>query len=222
MEAQTRNAIVAVLVFTIAAGVLGILTALLPEGQSLGRLYAWMGEAGPWAPAVFIVAFAIGSMTIIPASLLTITAGVLFGPFWGFLWAWLGVNAGAHGAYAVGRLGGERTKRLLERKLPDAMDGLDDRPFLTLLTIRPAVVIPATLVNYASGLAKIPLKAYTPASLLGFIPGTVVFVLAGGAFSALEPGSPQFWLTFGGAAVAMVGLAWGGHVLAKKADVSFG
>ncbi len=38
---------------------------------------------GSWAPLVFIIGYIIGSVTLMPAAILSITGGLVFGPFFG-------------------------------------------------------------------------------------------------------------------------------------------
>ena len=65
------------------------------------------------------------------------------------------------------------TTRRLERKLPD------DIRFGGIVILR--VIFPGDIVGFALGLLRqVPLMTYAVASLLGTIPGAIVFSLAGG------------------------------------------
>lgn len=206
---RRRNQAIAIGAFVGSVAALGLLSMVLPESRGLAAVHDWTAEAGAWAPLAFVVGFAVAVALFVPGSLLTIAGGVLFGPAWGFLWSWLGMMVGVHIAYAVGRAGGGPLRPWLKRRLPDAMDAVEEGPFMAVLILQAAVFVPSILVGYASGLAKVPVRSYTPACAIGFVPGTLVFVLAGGAFSAMEPGSVAFWAVLVGATAVLLALAYG-------------
>jgi len=67
-----------------------------------------------------------------------------------------------------------------------------------------------TASSYAAGLAGVPWGAYLLGTLLGIIPGTLVFTLVGDA--ARDPSSPWFWVALGVVVVVVVV----GLVLARR------
>lgn len=67
--------------------------------------------------------------------------------------------------------------------------------FLLLIILRLIPVVPYNLINYSMGLCNIRFSNYMLASVIGIIPGTVVFINIGD--KALSPGTPEFWLSLG-------------------------
>lgn len=147
----------------------------------------------PWGPLLYILAYTVRPLVLFPALLLSAGGGWLFGPLLGLLYATIGSNLSATVAYLIGRFFGQG---LLQ---PEAAQsgGLVQRyaermraqSFVTILTMR-FVLVPYDLVNYLAGLLRIDFRAFLLATVLGSIPGSVAFVLAGA--SAYAAGGPSF------------------------------
>ncbi|MEM7531986.1 MAG: VTT domain-containing protein [Chloroflexota bacterium] len=68
----------------------------------VNSLIGFLGNT-PYGPALFISAYAVRPLILFPASLLTIAAGLLFGPVGGILYTVIGGNISALVAYSIGR-----------------------------------------------------------------------------------------------------------------------
>ena len=86
------------------------------------QLEAFIDTAGLWAPALYIVLYAVGVCLFLPGTLLTGLGAAIFGAYWGFVYVWIGAMIGASGAFFIGRplarnfpasLIGERLKRMI-------------------------------------------------------------------------------------------------------------
>jgi uncharacterized membrane protein YdjX (TVP38/TMEM64 family) len=60
-------------------------------------LGTFLSSAGYWAPLLYIVTYAVGVCLFIPGTLLTGLGAAIFGPYWGFLWVWIGAMIGSAG-----------------------------------------------------------------------------------------------------------------------------
>jgi len=157
--------------------------------------YAWRHELSPlqvmqqmisvirresYGPLLFVVLYALRPLVLFPATVLTVGAGVLFGPIVGVISTVVGRNLSALIAYLIGRhfgiglLTDARTAGLVQRYT----ERLRTNRFATVLTMR-FVFLPYDLVNYLAGLLQIDWKAFLLATALGSLPGTVAVVLAG-------------------------------------------
>lgn len=133
-----------------------------------------------WGPLLYILLYTLRPLLLFPAVPLTIAGGILFGPWWGWLYVTLGANSGALVAYALGRVLG---KGALDNSADDSLfqhyaDRLRNNPFDTVLTMR-FLFLPYDLVNYLAGFLQIEWKAFLLASFLGSLPGSIAFVLFG-------------------------------------------
>jgi uncharacterized membrane protein YdjX (TVP38/TMEM64 family) len=147
----------------------------------------------PWAPLVFIAAHIVVSLVFIPRTIMSIAAGLIFGLWWGIALTVIGSMAGALAGFAVARQ---------LRGTPIATDGkrwvewvtrLQDRiergGWRGVALIRLVPIMPHTPVNYAFGLSRIPLSAYSIGSFVGLLPTTILFVDIGAAGGQVMAGS---------------------------------
>lgn len=165
---------------------------------------AWIAGIGPAGALVFVVVYALASMALLPVSLLSAVAGVLFGPVAGVGIVWVGAMIGAGGSFVVGRtlsrpaveaLAGERLERL------DRF--LTRRAFLAVLVVRLVPLFGFVLVNYGAAATAVGVRPYLAGTALGIVPGVVALVVLGG--TAGDPTSPAFLAAAAGFAVLTVG-----------------
>jgi uncharacterized membrane protein YdjX (TVP38/TMEM64 family) len=74
--------------------------------ENLSRLHRWVGHFGPWAPILYTAAYGALELVLVPALVLTVLAGIAFGPVWGIVYAWIGATASAAAAFLITRHGG--------------------------------------------------------------------------------------------------------------------
>lgn len=147
-----------------------IMTYLTPE--SLGGL---LEKAGLWGPLVFIGVYVAGVCLFVPGSLLTGLGAAIFGPYWGFLWVWIGAVIGAGAAFVIGRtLGRDFAASLVGDKLRKYDDGIERNGFATVLYLR-LVYFPFTPMNFGMGLTKVRFWDYLAGTGLGIMVGTFIF-----------------------------------------------
>jgi uncharacterized membrane protein YdjX (TVP38/TMEM64 family) len=146
----------------------------------------------PLAPLLFVVAYALIASFGLPALALTLAGGAIFGVGLGFALNWAGASLGAVGGYLLARaLGRDAVGRLLGRHA-GRLDALASaHGFATIFRLRLIPVVPFNVLNFAAGLAGVPLRAYAAGTALGIIPATFVYTyfadsLLGGAEGARE------------------------------------
>jgi uncharacterized membrane protein YdjX (TVP38/TMEM64 family) len=185
---------VAVIVATVAVG--AFLAHRYTQGAwTLDGVREALASYGAWAPAIYIAAYVLATVLFLPGGLLTVAAGVLFGPFIGILWAWIGGSLGALAAYAVGRGGSGPVHEFLHTRVARLAHFVDDHSFGSVLTLRLVPLVPFNLLNYALGFAGVRAGAYVPATLIGVIPGTTAYVLFGAALGNVSRfREPAFYL----------------------------
>lgn len=180
-------------------------------GDQVPRFAAWVHELGVWGPVVFVVGYAVAVVAFVPASLLTLAAGAIFGLAAGTAYVFVAAIVGSCLAFLVARYGARSQveKRLAGNTRFAAIDravGEQGRRIVFLLRLSPA--FPFNLLNYALGLTSVRFVDYAVAGL-GMLPGTLLYVYSGkvaGDVAALAGGAgPED----GGASTALwiVGLA---------------
>jgi uncharacterized membrane protein YdjX (TVP38/TMEM64 family) len=131
--------------------------------------------AGFWAPLVFVVVYAVGVCLFIPGTLLTALGAAIFGPYWGFLYVWVGAMAGASASFWIGRtLGREFAASLVGDRLTKYDDAIERNGFATVLYLR-LVYFPFTVLNFGMGLTKVRFWDYFLGTGLGIVVGTFIF-----------------------------------------------
>jgi len=146
-------------------------------------LQSFIRQSGGWGPLVYVVAYAFRSLVFFPASILTITAGILFGPWLGILLTMIGENISANISFVVGKYFTADLLKILSTKkhfVPRLTCKIQDNGFLTVLIMR-LTFLPFDLVGYSSGMCNIKQKDFALATVVGTIPGLLTFVFLGGA-----------------------------------------
>jgi uncharacterized membrane protein YdjX (TVP38/TMEM64 family) len=137
---------------------------------------------GAWAPLVFVVAYILATVLLIPGSVLTLGAGAVFGLGWGLVWVTLGANLGAQAAFLIGRhlarnwVAGKIANSPAFRAIDQAV-AKEGWKIVGLTRLSPA--FPFTFLNYAFGLTRVSFRHYALATFFGMIPGTVLYVYLG-------------------------------------------
>lgn len=168
---------------------------LVPARQLLMSVLVWIQAQGVWGPVLLVLVYVAACVFMIPGSLLTLGAGFVFGIGPGFLAVVLGSNLGAAAAFVTGRtlLRGWVERRLAGTPRFRALDrAVGEAGFKLVLLLRLSPVVPFNVINYMLSLTGIPLRAYVPASVLGMLPGTAVYVYLGSAARSLtDLGEPS-------------------------------
>lgn len=130
-------------------------------------------------PILFIVLYTIRPLLFFPASIMTLTSVFVFGPYGGFVVSYIGETCSACLTFYIGKYFGEElgiTQKVSKTKVGHYLEG---NAFLSVFILRIVPIFPFDVVNYASGIAKIPFKKYILATLLGVLPGIAAFIFLG-------------------------------------------
>lgn len=183
MTFNGRNALKAAIVLFIAAVVAGLY--FTPARQYMTREHIGEGVAlmrGLWyGPVVLVLAYAIGCIFAVPASIFIIASGVVWGWKLGGLYAMMGGMLGAVISYFVGRFLGEgllqkfgSAGRMVERQISSA--GLK-----TMIIVRLIPGPPFAVWNYGAGVAGVKFSDYFLGTLLGTFPAHMIFAYSADA-----------------------------------------
>ena len=162
------------MVFLLTAIVIVCFTPLR-EYLTAERLGLLLETTGPWAPVAYIGAFAAGVCLFVPGTLLTIVGGAIFGPYFGFLYVWLGAMFGSTLAFFIGRtLGRDFAASLIGDRLRKYDEAIERNGFATVLYLR-LVYFPFTPMNFGMGLTRVRFWDYFAGTALGIIVGIFIF-----------------------------------------------
>lgn len=153
----------------------------LQNSGLLERALEWLAALGPWAPIAFVALYIVSVLLFIPASILTLGAGIVFGLVEGGFYVFVGAFVAATLCFIVARhLARDWMARLLEGhprfKALDEATARDGWKIVALVRLAP--IFPFSLTSYAFGLTRVPLWQYVAAST-AMIPGTLLYVYLG-------------------------------------------
>ncbi len=148
---------------------------------------------GVWGPVGYILLYAVGPSFLLPGAVMTLAGGLAFGVLWGTAYALAGANLGALVAFGAGRfLGRDFVRRLVDDRFDALADRIARHGFRIIFYLRIVPVIPYNALNLLAGASPIGFRDYLWASLIGMIPGTIVFALMGDALT--HPASARFFI----------------------------
>ena len=168
----------------LAAGVAAVVLALRLLGLDWSKLTpervrSTIQAFGWWSPLVYIAVF--GQPIIpLPGSIMAMASGLLFGLGGGFLAAWIAAILRGCGQFVLGRFCARGAIQSLLRGRMAAWDERIGRDgFQTVFWIRVLPNVPYDIQNFGLGCSRVPFRAFLPATVLGLIPGLLVWVYLG-------------------------------------------
>ncbi len=146
---------------------------LLIDAHSINDIASSFGLLGP---IVLILLTSLGVLfTPIPAGLLVITAGYLYGVWLGSLYAYLGLLIAAISVFATFRkINGNGTSKTYQ-KYKEVVD--KNKKILYLLYLVP--VIPISIITFLAASSKIRWKEFLKMIFLGFTPAVIFLAYFG-------------------------------------------
>ncbi|MEC4894222.1 MAG: TVP38/TMEM64 family protein [Oscillatoria sp. PMC 1050.18] len=149
--------------------------------------------------AIFLFLFLFVFLTAlgIPGTVLAIAGGVVFGLFWGTIWSVVGATLGAIAAFWLARYllhDWIKSRFSHHPALQKFEQAIQNQPFTFTLIIRFAPITPFNVVNFLFGLTSIHWFPYSLATLIGIIPGTLLYTWLG--VSGMEALSGESRLSF--------------------------
>ncbi|HKS36719.1 MAG TPA: TVP38/TMEM64 family protein [Verrucomicrobiae bacterium] len=171
----------------IIAGLAVVGAVLVASGQihwreSFRKLFEWIESLGALGPVLFILVYVAACVLFIPGSPLTLGAGIVFGVLRGTVFVMIGATLGATAAFLTGRYLARNwvATRIAGNSRFKAIDDAVAREGWKIVGLmRLSPVLPFTLLNYAFGVTRVSLRDYFWASLIGMLPGTLMYVYAG-------------------------------------------
>ncbi|KAL3626214.1 hypothetical protein CASFOL_029763 [Castilleja foliolosa] len=172
-----------ILLLLILIGGIAIACFTLPIEKILKDFLLWIEQdLGPWGPLVLAVAYIPLTVLAVPASILTLGGGYLFGLPVGFLADSTGATVGAGAAFLLGRTIGRSYVISKLRDYPKfrAVAIATQRSgFKIVLLLRLVPLLPFNMLNYLLSVTSVSVTHYMLASWLGMMPITFALVYVG-------------------------------------------
>lgn len=201
----------AVLAIILGLKALGVdLSDITPE-----RIRALLIPYGAGAPMLYVAAYSQPFVPL-PASIMTMAAGLAFGPWWGLMAAVCGATLRACGQFLIARrLGRNTIARFLKGRTAHIDERIGARGFATVLLIRLIPNVPYDLQNLALGVSRVRFWPYALATLIGIVPASFAFVYFGDSLT----NPAQTWKLLA-AALLVIAVVWVQRRVTHRARIS--
>jgi uncharacterized membrane protein YdjX (TVP38/TMEM64 family) len=182
----------------------------LPIREWLEAFKQFVATLGPLGWFLYALTYALCCVLFIPASILTLSAGAIFGVVKGSIIVICGATLGACLSFLLART--VMRKRIESMTASNAKFRALDQAITAegwkiVALVRCSVVFPFTYINYAFGLTGIGFGPYALATFIGIIPTTIAFVYlgdaAGTAATATKAQSTVLVLKIAGGLIAL-------------------
>jgi uncharacterized membrane protein YdjX (TVP38/TMEM64 family) len=182
----------------------------------------WITKFGTLAPIAYILVWVILPVFFFPVPILALAGGLSFGLWTGTLYTLIGAAFNSSLMFWLAKiLAKDMVNKYLEEKMPkkwwDKFMGAEGKEsFLIVFICRLIPAMPYNVINYASGLTNIPFTKYTVATIIGILPGTVIFLNVGDKI--LDIHSPEFIISIVLVILLTLGSIMLGNMVSKKKE----
>jgi len=162
------------------------LLELIAAFQSIETAREYISGYGLFAPLISATLMIFQSVIApLPAFLITIANGALFGFWWGMLLSWSSAMLGAALCFYIARfLGAKHVARIVSQPIVNKTDQFIQKyGNYAILIARLIPYIPFDVVSYAAGLTRIRFIGFWIATGIGQLPATAVYTYLGNKIS---------------------------------------
>ena len=185
---------------------------LAPAADWTGLVEEWVDHSGVFGVLVFALIYIVATLFLIPAVVLNIAAGALFGLAWGLGLVMVSATTAALISFLVARhlLRDRITRHYTRTGKPEAIDkALRSEGWKAVALLRLSPVVPFAVKNYLFGVSRVKMRDYVIGTFLGKLPGAIVLVALGTTGrAAWEMSGPARWGLMGGGIAATVLVSW--------------
>lgn len=155
------------------------------------------GALGPIVSVLLMMAQVV--FAPIPASVVQLANGVVYGKFWGTVLNFIGQMAGATMAFFIARaLGKGAVEKIVGQISGNAFEGWVDRwGGKALFVVRAIPGMPSDFVSYVAGLTNIRVRTYILATAAGYVPQSLIYAWLGDSAMGWF-----WWIILGGFALS--------------------
>ena len=142
---------------------------------------AWVQSLGVWGPLAFVLGYGIAAVLLVPAVLLTLAGGAVFGFRRGVVYVMLGATLGATLAFFAARYVVRRFVEGYVERYPrlGAIDrAVESEGARLVFLLRLSPIVPFVFLNYVLGISRIRFRDYIIGTA-GMLPAVAAYVYAG-------------------------------------------
>jgi len=174
--------IVSILIILTVA-ILGYRLGLVSKLKDIKLMQQWIKSFGALSYLVYIIIYCFACVFMLPGAILTIVAGIAFGPIQGAIVALTGATCGAILSFLIAKYFFRDTiksimgNNLIYKKIDN---GFKENGASFLILTRLVPIFPFNLQNYAYGLTSIKISTYIFWTFLCMMPGAFIYAYMAG------------------------------------------
>ncbi len=135
---------------------------------------------GIWSIVIFLLICMFRQLFFLPTTVVYISGGLIFGPFWGFLYSISGHTVNTFLAYSVGQRFKESIRRFISEKYVEKLQKAKQKgSFKQLFAMRVTPGFPVDPISFGAGFVEMDFHTYLLASFLGSLPKIAVYSYLG-------------------------------------------
>lgn len=201
--------------YTLSVGFVGVIVFLIYKISRMNigikEIQSYVEGFGGFAPLVYIIIFALVPLTLFPDSIIAISGGLIFGLVKGYIFTTIGALIGGTISFYISRyFGRDVVKKLTKDKLDNIENMINEKGFTIVFLLRLIPLFPFDVISYGAGFTSIKYRDFAIATVLGTIPGILVFTNIGA--KSVDIGSSSFYASI----AALILLLFTSMVLKKK------
>ncbi|MBD3314681.1 MAG: hypothetical protein GF344_02740, partial [Chitinivibrionales bacterium] len=193
------------LAFIVACLTLMLVSFLVVEQMNIPILTdpAFLGNASPWAAPSGIALLAVDVFLPVPSSLIMIGFGYYYGLAFGAILSLAGSCIANCIGFGIGRAGAETISRYVPEKERRRADRLIGKWGVVAIIVTRPIPMLAETVAIVAGTTSVRWRTLIAASVLGSLPGALLYALAGATSRSIDAALWSFGLV-----VAIAGVVW--------------
>ncbi len=181
-DTQARRIPKKVFILLIGIVLLIVLGRVIDLQSTLYQFLSWMQSRGSIGIILFMILYILMTICLLPGSLLTMAAGLVFGFPIGFISVSIAATVGATAAFFLGRYVARSwvQAKIASSSKFNAIDrAIEKEGWIIVGLLRLSPIVPFNISNYFFGITRIPAVAYILVSWLCMLPGTALYVYIG-------------------------------------------
>lgn len=195
MESKEKNILKLVLIsLLVIVMVYGLNRANVLKGYGPDEIKSYVNSFGILSPIAYVVILTVLPLLFFPDSVLVIAGGMIFGLGKGIILTSIGSFLGASVSFYISRILGQKiVNKFIKGKWVNFDKFSKQSGLLVILMLRLIPLFPFKVVSYSAGLTNMSFKDFTIATVIGSIPGIVVYTNLGD--QATDIGSKGFYMS---------------------------
>lgn len=166
------------------------------KGYGPSEIKEYIQGKGTMAPIIYVVILTLLPLLFFPDSVLVIAGGMIFGLWKGVILTSIGSLLGGVIAFIISRILGKTVvQKIINRDIVFFENKGAKSAFFLILTLRLIPLFPFKIVSYSAGLTDMKLRDFSIATVIGSLPGIIVYTNLGDKTTQL--GTTEFYISIG-------------------------